>query len=389
MFNIDLNRLDYRQNYALYVHIPFCHYRCFYCDFYASAGVSLEVRSLVSSRIKKEIITQLSYLDIKHLDTVYLGGGTPSILPHDDLHSLIDLCQKYAPNQVTIEINPEDVTVGLLRTLALNKWKNIRLSMGIQTFHQASLDAVGRKVTVYQMQRALDLLSDYKNILNLDLIAGLPYHTRYVVQADMQKLLEYRPSHLSLYSLVMEEGTVLTYRGHSFLPNIEERTLQWQIARSLLLKANYIQYEISNYSIHSNYESLQNLHYWHLKPYIGIGPGAVSTLALDDGSALRITGRREFKKWTDFSNQDLWIYEKIPASDFLFEHYMMGLRTIYGVSKTILKQRFGQKGVVPWKKMYHGTWKEFMQENTSHLSLSKDGMLFLDAFLVDLLKTCF
>ncbi|NIZ19262.1 coproporphyrinogen-III oxidase family protein [Entomospira culicis] len=385
MDEIALDKIDRREPFALYVHLPFCHYRCHYCDFYASAGVDPQLRRKVIARILREITNQLAYLHMERLVSVYVGGGTPSMIDGDQLSALIDLVQSYHPQQVTIEVNPEDVSKDLIDALGLARWQNLRVSMGMQTFHQASLDAVGRKVTTQQMFDALELLSPYKARLSLDLIAGLPFHTQAIVESDMHRLVTYRPAHLSLYALAMEEGTVLTYRHHPHLPNEEERSIQWQASQRMLLASGYQQYEVSNYALTPNDYSLQNTHYWQLKPYIGIGPGAVGTLPLLDGSALRITGRREFGVWSNPDDINLWHRDMIERESFIFEHYMMGFRTALGISKAILKERFGDAGLAPWEHLQKSKWREFLQEDDRYITLTEQGRLVLDAILLDLL----
>jgi oxygen-independent coproporphyrinogen III oxidase len=303
----------------------------------------------------------------------------------DQLKALITLCQQYQPEQFTIELNPEDVTPELLANLDLERWTNLRLSMGLQTFHQPSLDAVGRKVTTQQMEAALAQLAPYKQRLNLDLIVSLPYHTQAIALQDMEQLLAYQPSHISLYALAMEQNTQLTHRPHAALPNEEERTSQWQSSQNLLLNAGYLQYEVSNYALNAAAYSVQNCHYWQLKPYVGIGPGAVGTLVLKDGSALRVSGKKALRSWVNQADQELWEYEKVSAKEFLFEHYMMGLRMNRGIEKRILVERFGDAGLEPWQRLQASRWGKYAQSSAGFLTLSDEGRLFLDAILVELL----
>ncbi|NIZ47334.1 radical SAM family heme chaperone HemW [Entomospira nematocerorum] len=388
MIDVDTLQLDNKQEYALYVHIPFCWYKCHYCDFFSSVGVQESLRIRVIERIIMEIPRQLEHLKIRQLSSVYIGGGTPSLLTENQVSRLLSIVQGYKPQQITIEMNPEDITPLWLSALQLERWHNIRLSMGIQTFHQESLIAVGRNTTLEQTVQALQYLEPYKDRLNLDLIAGLPHHSEKIVCADMHRVLEYSPSHISLYSLAMEQGTILTYRHHPDLPSEEERSIQWQVSQRLLQSAGYVQYEISNYARDIIDRSRQNLHYWQLKPYIGIGPGAVGTLVYRNGTAIRVSGKRSLQSWGNIDMHDMWEYEVIDRQDFLFEHYMMGLRTTIGVDKLILHQRFGSRGMQPWRQLARGKWGAYMQESETSLLLSVEGRLFLDALLLDLIDLC-
>ncbi|NIZ40157.1 radical SAM family heme chaperone HemW [Entomospira entomophila] len=385
MIEVNPLQLDHRQEYALYVHIPFCWYKCHYCDFFSSVGVQESLRIRVIERIITEIPYQLQHLGVTQLSSVYIGGGTPSLLTEEQVSRLLNTVQGYQPQQITIEMNPEDITPLWLNALKLERWSNVRLSMGIQTFHQASLSAVGRNTTLEQTVQSLQYLESYKHRLNLDLIAGLPYHTEKIVRDDMHRLLEYNPSHISLYSLAMEQGTILTHRNHPYLPTEEDRSIQWQISQELLQKAGYVQYEISNYARDIQDRSRQNLHYWQLKPYIGIGPGAVGTLVYRNGSAVRVSGKKSLQDWSNPDKHDLWEYETVDQQNFLFEHYMMGLRTVIGVDKVILEQRFGAKGIDPWRQLEQSKWRGYMQESQTSLVLSAEGRLFLDSLLLDLI----
>jgi oxygen-independent coproporphyrinogen-3 oxidase len=372
-----------QESFSLYIHVPFCVHKCSYCDFYSCSGIAHEHKERVFKRILTE--TQALLQTKKgRLTTVYIGGGTPSFAPRWFLQDILALVRAYNPIELTVECNPENVSDSLLQTLGIADDPFMRLSVGIQSFNVQALASVGRRVSLSAMNLSLELLKPFAQCVNFDLIAGLPQQSFTDLHYDVERLTAWHPAHISLYALTVELGTALAKQTFLLAP-ATQREEMWQQARQQLYMAGYYAYEISNYTCNPAYESKHNKNYWDLNPYCGVGPGAVGTWPQKDGSAVRINGKKDLDAWAN-SNTGLYEEERVSRSDFMFEHYMMGLRTQQGVSKQWLEQRFGVEALLPWQQLkQYSQYHPIMHESTTHLWLSDEGRLFLDQFLVDLL----
>lgn len=375
------------EGFALYVHVPFCMHKCSYCDFYSRAGIAPQSKEGVLKRILAETQALLS-TQTAMLTTVYIGGGTPSFAPAWFLQELLALVRSYHPTELTVECNPENVKEDLLHTLGIESDPLMRLSVGIQSFNTQALASVGRNVSLEAMELSLKLLKPFAQRVNFDLIAGLPQQSMADLQMDVERLTAWQPAHISLYALTVEPGTALATQTHLLAP-AALRDEMWQQARQQLLIAGYYAYEISNYARKPEYESQHNKGYWNLDPYCGVGPGAVGNIPQTDGGAVRRSGKKDLHLWGNSValSSDLYEMEHINRNDFMFEHYMMGLRTQQGVSKQRLRQRFGAEALLPWQtlKQCSQQHSSAMHESESHLWLSEEGRWFLDHFLVELL----
>lgn len=264
---------------GLYVHIPFCKRKCIYCDFF-SGGESLADWDLLVDSLLSELKTRLQELSMVP-DTLYLGGGTPSLIPSDQfvkLHDgIISILNKTEPwKEFTIEINPDDVSDDKCR-----EWKECgvnRVSMGIQSFIDTELKVIRRRHNAECAINAYRTLSGYFDNISIDLMFGLPGQTLMSWVKSVEMALELSPEHISAYSLMFEEGTpisVLKKQGRLSFPSEEESVEMWRVLSSRLKKAGYIQYELSNYSKDGK-ESIHNTRYWLGNQYLGIGPSAHS-----------------------------------------------------------------------------------------------------------------
>lgn len=264
---------------GLYVHIPFCRSRCVYCDFFST---KLEHRqSEYIDALCREMQLRKDYLS-EPVATVYIGGGTPSLLSDDSLRRLIDAVYHFVGNdkqieEITIELNPDDVTAHkaqLLHSLGIN-----RVSMGIQTFDDSRLRFLRRRHTSQQAIEAYSTLKDagFDNI-SIDLMFGFPGETIDDWIADVEKVIGMSPQHISAYSLMIEENTPL----YNIMCSGELKEIDDDMSRamyeklcSLLAEAGYEHYEISNFAM-PNFRSRHNANYWKAVEYIGIGAAAHS-----------------------------------------------------------------------------------------------------------------
>ena len=275
---------------GIYIHIPFCRSRCIYCGFYSTTALDLRQRYVDALCREMEIRSQRSEVRGERIETIYLGGGTPSQLTFDQLRQLFIYINKVypltpdsspLPPEITIEVNPDDVTVefaAVLQQLPVN-----RVSMGIQTFDDQRLRFLHRRHTSQQAIKAVDILrsAGIQNI-SIDLMYGFPGETLEQWEADIEAALALDVEHISAYCLMIEEGTPLhkMFTDDSLLftddyPDEEMERQMYEVLIDRLEAAGYEHYEISNFA-HSGFRSRHNSSYWNGTPYIGLGAAAHS-----------------------------------------------------------------------------------------------------------------
>ena len=299
-------------SFPLYVHIPFCTSKCSYCDFF-SVPCAEKIGDEYIDAVLNEAAFAASLCDIDSWKTIYVGGGTPSLLSEkqiDFLFSGLLKMSRKAPLEVTMEVNPSDVTESLLHAASASGVT--RISCGIQSFNDSSLRRVRRRSRADDVYRALSLFDKNRpKALSVDMIARLPEETDASFASGLKTLLSYAPDHISLYSLTVEEGTPLCTEIESgkIRHNIDASDALWLSGRDFLCDAGYEQYEVSNFCRRGG-ECLHNLAYWNLESYAGIGAGAVGTFYGKDVSA-RFTNTRDIGSYVRF-----WKSKKIDADDF-------------------------------------------------------------------------
>ncbi|MCL2705362.1 MAG: radical SAM family heme chaperone HemW [Spirochaetaceae bacterium] len=375
---------------SLYIHIPFCKKKCSYCDFFSipfSSPSALPIEDSFIDNILKETVNQIIYFNtqfnINTLKTIYIGGGTPSTIGEEKLEKMIKtVVSMYDknPEEFSIEINPETVNCDLLKML--NDLPVTRISLGVQSFNKKMVNTLGRNATIEAVYNALELLKKYSDKkLSIDLISSIPGQTVDEALSDLITALSFKPEHISLYYLTIEEGTEL-YKKFTEKDQ-DERC--WIEACESLAASGYDHYEISNFCIPGN-ECLHNNNYWKIEPYIGCGLSAVSTYC-SNGSFYRISVTDDpdiFIKGEKTS----WGMEKeiIKNHDFLIELLMMGLRTKKGIDLKEIGSFFNidlMKALEPviskWDK------KGFITLNDHVLALNKKGRYFHTSFMIDIM----
>jgi oxygen-independent coproporphyrinogen III oxidase len=276
---------DLLQTISLYLHIPFCHAKCHYCDFNSYAGM-LGLREAYVEALRREIILagERARLDDgtpRRCRTIFFGGGTPSLLGADQVRMLLDTTAEAfrldADAEITLEANPGTLEyghLGELRAVGVN-----RLSMGAQSFDAGLLKWMGRIHTPEEIEIAFAAAREAGfTSVNLDFIFGLPDQSMAQWEATLDRAIGLRPEHLSLYSLIVEEGTPLftwVNQGKVIPADDDLAADMYELAIAKLGQAGYGQYEISNWSL-PGHECQHNLTYWHNLPYIGLGAGAHS-----------------------------------------------------------------------------------------------------------------
>ncbi|NHI74691.1 oxygen-independent coproporphyrinogen III oxidase [Lactococcus petauri] len=321
---------------AAYVHIPFCSHICYYCDFAKVLMTGQPVEDYID-----ELLKEYDSYDISSLKTLYIGGGTPSVLPADQLEKLLTHLTKKLDleelEEFTVEANPSDLTDEVLAVLA-NSPVN-RISLGVQSFDDKLLKKIGRTHTEAQVYSSIERLraAGFENI-TIDLIYGLPNQTMEMVERDVQKFLELDLPHVALYSLILEDHTVFMNRqrrGRLRLPSDDRNADMYEYIIEMLTSKGYSHYEVSNFG-KIGYESKHNMTYWDNAEYYGIGAGASGYL---DGIRYKNHGpvhhylREENKRVNE---------EVLTRKQRIEEEMFLGLRKKNGVSIERFHKKFGQ-----------------------------------------------
>ena len=321
---------------GIYIHIPFCRKRCSYCDFHFSTTFS-NYRGELIAAINLEL--ELRSKELKEpVETIYFGGGTPSLLTEIELNSILDIIhqsfQFKEQVEITLEVNPEDVT---LESTSFWKKSGInRISIGLQSFKEIDLKWMNRSHDLNQGYQAVELLKKqgFKNI-SIDLIYGLPdlsltewkHHLNQVIKLDVQ--------HISAYCLTVEKATALNHlvkTGQLKTPDDETQSEQFDLMLRNMSQNDFLQYEVSNFS-KVGFESKHNTSYWQNKPYLGVGPSAHSY----DGKIRRWNVSNNTKYYKSVGKNESWFEtETLSKNDRWNELFLTGLRTIFGVSKSQL-----------------------------------------------------
>lgn len=348
---------------GIYIHIPFCKKACHYCDFHFST--SLKHKGEMLQAIQKELKLRAEELKGQKIETVYFGGGTPSLLTVYELESLwkvIEACFYLSTTpEVTLEANPDDLSEEKIK--AISRTAVNRLSIGVQSFFDEDLMKMNRAHTGEESVRCLELATQYFDNITIDLMYGVPGMSNERWQANLNQAFALKIPHISSYALTVEEKTALA----SFIKNKTYPPLDDNLAlmhfNTLIAeteKQGFVQYEISNFG-KENYFSKHNTSYWKGKPYIGIGPSAHSFSGTH--RAWNIANNAKYIKSIKSSNLPLEI-EELSVADQYNEYIMTGLRTIYGVSIEKIETNFGEK----YKNHIKAEMDCFLKDKTLHYS---------------------
>ncbi|MBA4139208.1 MAG: radical SAM family heme chaperone HemW [Segetibacter sp.] len=371
---------------GIYIHIPFCRKACHYCNFHFSTSTHLQ-KDFVTALLK-EIELQQNYLS-EPVSTIYLGGGTPSLLPSGDIESIIQLLNKTflieQDAEVTLEANPDDISSN-----QLSDWKTIginRLSIGIQSFFEDDLTWMNRAHNAQQTANGIILAQHAGfNNLSVDLIYGTPTLTDANWKHNVEKVIELGIPHLSCYALTVEPKTALEKMiAQKKIANVEseKQAIHFEMLMQWMTEAGYEHYEISNFC-KPGYRSKHNSSYWQAKPYLGLGPSAHSF----NGNS---------RQW-NIANNAIYIQslyksvipfeiETLTADQQFNEYIMTSLRTMEGISLQKVTNKFGELRTQELLKsaqsnIQHRTLK---LEN-GHLQTTVKGKLMADGIAADLFR---
>ncbi len=367
---------------GLYLHIPFCIKKCPYCDFYSlSIKPSKYLEKKYLTAIKKELTLLKTFLEekfnIKNISfiTFYAGGGTPSLLSpsfYEELFNLLTQIFDFSPEELTLEANPETLT--LEKVKAFYKAGFNRISLGVQSFSQKGLKFLERIHSLKDTFKALELIikGGFKNI-SLDFIFGWRGQGEKTLQKEILKALEFSPSHLSFYELTLEKGTPFykRFKGKKSWINEKKLIRLYKIIEETLKAHGYKRYEISNYAL-SGFECRHNLIYWKLEPYLGIGASSVSRI-----ENLRWENPRNFRYYLNSLLKEnklpLKVIEVLDNYEFAKEYIFMGLRLKEGISLEELKNNYGY---AIFEETLNSLKKEkLIEEKNKRISLTFKGKL--------------
>jgi putative oxygen-independent coproporphyrinogen III oxidase len=344
--------LDHLTSSGLYVHIPFCKTKCPYCDFY-SITTTDQIEAFISAL---DAEARLYRDQFPTFDSLFLGGGTPSLLTGPQLVALMEMLRRHftftPDSEITLEANPDDLTadkLALFRDLGVN-----RLSLGVQSFDEAELRLLGRRHTARQTIQALTAIraAGFTN-LGLDLMYGLPGQTLDAWLKTLEKALNFAPEHLSCYQLTIAAGETPALRtplarqvarGEISLPDEETQREFFLLTTNFLTARGYLHYEVANFAREEKYVCRHNLKYWTRTPYLGLGPAAHSFQA----------GRR----WWNFASVEKYCLslntgetpvagsETLTPEQIRLEKLCLGFRTREGVSLETIREQPGGEAIL-------------------------------------------
>jgi len=382
---------------SLYVHVPFCPKKCDYCDFYSvpvtpHQGAQPLMDPYIDA-VSADIADQINLFNVNNIPSVYIGGGTPSVLGAKRITRLLASIKTLLSNmnappvEFTVEANPESADEAFLQ--ACVEGGVSRISLGVQSFCEASRKAVRRQGSITRLEDDLALAARYYPLaFSADLITGLPFQTETVIMEDIKALLSFPVAHVSLYSLILEPQTPLgkaAKQGAVSLPPPDEADEFWIAGRDLLERSGYRQYEVSNFCLPGK-TCAHNIRYWRMENWLGAGPAASGTVINDEtGAGKRFTYPADIENYIRMPRPRInhAITEELGREDLIKETMLMGFRYCEGPDKVLFKQRFGReiedmipKTIALWSK------RDFFQTGQT-LKPSKQGMLFINGFLRD------
>jgi len=370
---------------GIYIHIPFCKQACSYCDFHFST--KLDAKTEVLNCLKKELVNRRNYLGSETVKSIYLGGGTPSLLAVEELNELIRIVdanfQVDNEVEITLEANPDDLSKDYLKSLKDSKIN--RLSIGIQSFFDKDLKFMRR---AHDRKQALQSLEDAVKLqftnINVDLIFGSPTTTMHMWQDNLDIFSDFGIKHLSAYSLTVENKTLLQHQiKTNQISALDEITAfeQYAYLQDFISKIHFEQYEVSNYCQSGNY-AVHNSNYWLDETYLGIGPSAHSY----DGNS---------RQW-NISNNNLYIKkvknreiyhekESLSEVDKYNEYLINSLRTKWGIHLSKIKQRFSDQIVAHFNRQMPLLSSEIVSLSDEHLVVRNEKLFQSDEIVRQLM----
>lgn len=366
---------------GIYVHIPFCVKKCDYCDF-ISYSDKFNLQEEYVKQLIEEIEDNRDLLKQNDITTIYIGGGTPSSINPELVKSILDRIYEEAniknkdKIEITIEVNPGTVTKNNLQM-----YKNCginRLSIGLQSTNNNILKSIGR---IHNYEQFFDtynwaIEAGFNNI-NVDLMLGLPNQTINDLKQSLERIVNLKPipNHISVYSLIVEEGTIIEKRinsGELILPEEEEERNQYRYTKNYLELNGYKHYEISNFA-RKGFESKHNMNCWEQKQYVGFGLASHSYI-----NGCRYSNTDNLEEYLSYKSKDIKIiHEKQSIEDMKKEYMLLGLRKLDGVNISKFKEKFGENPIYIFRnELQKLVEEELIEIDLDNIRLTNKGLDF-------------
>ena len=367
---------------GLYIHIPFCRKICNYCDFYKKVSSKQNQIKYVDYLIKDLV------LNIKPYKTIYIGGGTPSSLELPVLSKLLnkinELFNVSDLEEFTIEVNPEDINLDLID--CLKKYKVNRVSIGIQTFQKRLCKYLGRYSDYEDIKTKISLLKENGfNNINIDLMYGISNESIKELEEDIDMMLSLDVTHISTYSLILEEKTILYHqvqKGLFSLSNEDEERAMYDLIIKKLTDKGYLHYEISNFS-KKTYESKHNVIYWSNEEYVGVGAGSSG---YEDGYRYKnTTNLDDYYLGIENNNKVFEEKEFIDLNDKMWEEVMLGLRLIKGLSVEAFYQKYKTSIFDVFPKIKKLIEQGFLEIDGENIKITNNNFYISNAILTEIM----
>ncbi|MFW5889580.1 MAG: radical SAM family heme chaperone HemW [Bacillota bacterium] len=365
---------------GLYIHIPFCDQICTYCDF---------CKMVTSNHKKKEymkaLVKELEYYSdlVSNVETIYIGGGTPSSLDNEllsaflaELETIIDLSEI---KEFTIETNPNDITEEFLSIL--KKYHITRISMGVQTLNEKLLDFLGRTHKPKTVFKAIDLIKESNLNYNLDFLYAIPGQTKTDLKSDLEYISKFKPHHISYYSLILEDKTVLNYLidKHKVDDFNDDLAREFgEIIDNKLEELGYEKYEISNYAL-PGYKSKHNLLYWNLEEYLGVGLNASSQF-----NYTRMVNPKKISNYLKEIEDKSLTMHHLEEFNPKLETLLVGMRKVEGIDLTAYKKRFKKDVFEIYPELKKHLKNNLLKIENNRLKFTKEGMYLANQVFMDI-----
>ncbi|MEH1006216.1 radical SAM family heme chaperone HemW [Winogradskyella sp. ECml5-4] len=371
---------------GIYIHIPFCKQACHYCDFHFST--SLKKKDELINALCQELELRKGEFKNSSVETIYFGGGTPSLLMNDELQFIINSVYKnYKVSdhpEITLEANPDDLSKE--RIIALSKSPINRLSIGIQSFFEADLKLMNRAHNANEAKSCLEEATKYFDNISLDLIYGIPGASNVQWLANIEMALSFGVPHISSYALTVEPKTALaSFIKKGIIDNVDDEQAheQFHMLKDKLEASGFVHYELSNFG-KDGYFSKNNSAYWQGKSYLGIGPSAHSF----NGKQRGWNVKNNSKYINAIAEHELPIeIETLTQTDQYNEYIMTGLRTIWGVSFRKVEEDFGlvfKDYLIEQSEVFIN--QQLLYIDDGHLRVTKKGQFLCDGIASELFK---
>jgi len=367
---------------GLYIHIPFCDQICTYCDFCKMVASKDTQRAYM-----KGLIKELEYYDdlIQHIETIYIGGGTPSILEDDLMNGFLDeldmMVDMRRIKEYTVEANPNDVNETWLKML--KDHHVTRISMGVQTMNEDLLKFLGRTHNQETVNHAIDLLQATKLDFNLDFLYAIPGQSKEMLLTDLDYIASFNPDHVSYYSLILEDKTILNYLINKHKVEDFDDDLARDFGETIekrLKHLGYHQYEFSNFA-KPGCESKHNLIYWNLEEYLGIGLNASSQF----NNTRMINPSRISVYLEEIKDKSLTMH-RLERFNPKQEYLLVGLRKTEGIDIEAYKSRFRKDPFVLYPGLKKHLDNHLLEISDGYLRFTKEGMYLSNQVFMELFE---